>query len=267
MSDGELIEVLSIDGTRLGVERLGDGQPLLAVHGGSVDRTRWAPVVDMLSERYTLYLLDRRGRGASTQESSEPYALAREAEDVACVVTAIGEPVLYLGHSYGALVGMEALPLTDGISKALFYEPPFDTPGHTMTEGAGDLLNRISALLAQEEREAALELFFTEVIGIDPTPIRALPVWQARLAAVHTLEREGRIGLQYRCDAERYAAVRIPVRFMLGQLSPPAFKAASTTAVAAIPGSDLVEIPDQAHMMIDADPEGFAGHVFDFFDA
>ena len=53
-----------------------------------------------LSESFTLYLLDRRGRGASLRESGAPYALLREAEDAACVLESIGGPVFYLGHSY-----------------------------------------------------------------------------------------------------------------------------------------------------------------------
>ena len=268
VSKGEVIEVRSTDGTRLGVERLGEGPALLAVHGGTADRSRWAPVVGPLSERFTLYLLDRRGRGASQSESEGPYALEREAEDVACVVEAIGEPVLCLGHSYGALVCMEALLLTNRIAKALLYEPPFDTPGHTVTQGeSGDFFDRFSALLRNGEREAALELFYTEVIGIDPAPIRVLPVWQARLAAVHTLEREGRIGLQYRCEPERYASLQVPIRFLLGECSPPAFKASSAAAVAAIPGSKLVVLPEQGHTMIDADPRGFVTQVLQFFES
>lgn len=265
--DGRLIEVTSADGTQLGVERLGEGPPLLAVHGGTADRSRWAPIAGALSEHFTLYLLDRRGRGASIRESRGPYALAREAEDVACVVASIGEPVLCLGHSYGALVCMEALALTDGIARALLYEPPFDTPDETIMPESADFLDTFSDLLANGEREKALELFYTEIIGVDPAPIRDLPVWQARLAAVHTLEREGRIGLQYRCDPKRYAAVRVPVRFLLGQLSPSAFRSAAITAAAAFPDGELVELPGQGHAMIDADPQGFVRYALDFLGA
>jgi pimeloyl-ACP methyl ester carboxylesterase len=101
---------------------------------------------------------------------------------------------------------------------------------------------------------------------MDPAPLRDLPVWQARLAAVHTLEREGRIGLQYVCEADRYASVEVPVRFLLGESSPPAFRSASAAAVAAIPGSELIELLGQSHTMIDADPPGFIAQVLRFFD-
>lgn len=261
--DGEdVIEVVSPDGTRLAVERVGDGPPLLAVHGSTADRSRWAPVRDALAERFTLYLLDRRGRGGSTMESTTPYAFEREAEDVAAVVGQIGQPVRYLGHSYGALIGIEALTITTGIARALLYEPPFDTPGHEVFPAAS--IDRFSALLAADDREGALELFYREVVGIDPTPLRTLPIWQVRLAAVHTLEREVRIGLDYHVDPARLASLSVPVRLLVGSDSPPAFPAAARAAAAAIPNAQLVELPGQGHGMIDADPHGFVGHVVAF---
>ncbi len=258
-----LLRITSGDGTLLGMERLGAGPPLLAVHGSTADRSRWAPVRDALAERFTLYLLDRRGRGASTDEASGPYALAREAEDVAAAVGAIGEPVLYLGHSYGALIGLEALLITDGIAKALLYEPPFDAGGHEVLPAS--FVDQLSELLRTGQREQALELFYRDVVDIDPAPLRSLPIWQARLAAVHTLEREVRIGIDYAPDPARFASLVVPVRLLVGSASPPVFAAGATAAVAAIPGAELVELPGQGHGMIDADPQGFVGHVTDFF--
>lgn len=258
----EVVTVTSADGTRLGVEIVGDGPPILAVHGGTADRTRWAPLVPHLAERFTLHLLDRRGRGASTDESAEPYALEREADDVVAVCEAIGAPVRLLGHSYGGLIGMEALTRTDAIDRALLYEPAFDAEGRRIAPPAS--FDRLAERLRDDDREGALDVFYREIIGIDPTPLRAQPAWQARVAAVHTIEREGRIGLDYACEPERFADVRVPVRILAGTESPPAFGAAARAANAAIPGSELVWLDGQGHTMIDADTAGFARHVVDF---
>jgi pimeloyl-ACP methyl ester carboxylesterase len=254
--------VRSPDGTRLGVERVGEGPALLAVHGGIGDRSRWNLLEEHVADRFTLHLLDRRGRGASTHESREPYALDREVDDVLAVIEAIGEPVRYLGHSYGALIGMEALLLTDAIERALLYEPAFDTPGHRLAPP--DALDRMVEQLHAGDRDASLETFYREVIGIDPAPLRAQPMWERRLAALPTIEREGRIGLDYRCEAERFAGVRAPVRILWGTESPPPFRAAAEAAHAAIPGSELVALEGQGHTMIDADSAGFVRHVVDF---
>ncbi|MDQ3740075.1 MAG: alpha/beta fold hydrolase [Actinomycetota bacterium] len=259
---GELVTVTSADGTRLGVEVVGSGPPLLAVHGGTADRTRWTPLVPHLADRFTLHLLDRRGRGASTEESDGQYALEREADDVVAVCEAIGAPVRLLGHSYGGLIGMEALTRTEAIERALLYEPAFDTPGHRIAPP--DAFDRLSERLAADDREGALDLFYREIIRIDPAPLKAQPVWQARLAAVHTIEREGRIGLTYAVAPQHFAAVDVPVRILAGTESPPAFGAAARAARDAIPGSDLVWLEGQGHTMIDADTAGFARHVVDF---
>jgi pimeloyl-ACP methyl ester carboxylesterase len=264
MTTAQLLEVQSPDGTRLGVERVGSGPPLLAVHGGIADRSRWTLLKERIADRFTLHLLDRRGRGASTRESSEPYALSREVDDVLAVIEAIGEPVRYLGHSYGALLGMEAMTRTDRIERALLYEPPFDTPGHVMISAA--TLDTISSRIAAGDREGALDVFYRDVLGTDSTPFKALPMWPVRIAIVHTIEREGRVGLTYRLVPERFEGVTTPTRILLGTESPPPFRAAAEAAHVAIPTSDVVLLPGQGHTMIDADPDGFVRQVTDFLD-
>jgi pimeloyl-ACP methyl ester carboxylesterase len=126
---------------------------------------------------------------------------------------------------------------------------------------------RFSELLHEGRREDALELFCRDIVAIDPTPLRALPVWQARLAAVHTLDREGEACASYVPNAASLANIRIPVRLLLGSESPPVFRAAATAAADAIPTADLVEIRGQGHGMIDADPDGFVALVVEFFTA
>lgn len=261
----EILALTSPDGTRLGVERVGHDParpPLLAVHGGIGDRSRWTLLKDRVADRFTLYLLDRRGRGASTAEAAGPYALEREVEDVLAVIEAIGEPVRYLGHSYGALIGLEALAHTDAIDRALLYEPPFDTPGNVMVRA--EVLDRIEAHIAAGDREAGLDVFYREVLGADPTPFKSLPMWPTRIAVAHTIVREGRIGLRYALDPGRFARVAAPVRILLGTESPPVFRAAALAAAAAVPGGEIVDLPGQGHTMIDADPAGFVRHVTDF---
>ncbi len=104
----EAMSVTSDDGTVIGVERFGTGPALVVVHGSTADRSRWAPVRDALGESYTVYAMDRRGRGSSLDEAAD-YALDREVEDVRAVLDLVGGPAYYLGHSYGALVGIQVL--------------------------------------------------------------------------------------------------------------------------------------------------------------
>ena len=94
--------VTTESGTPLAYWRFGKGPPLVMVHGTAADHSRWGPVLPALEERFTVYAVDRRGRGGSGD--SDGYAVGREVEDIAAVVDSLGEPVNLLGHSYGGLV-------------------------------------------------------------------------------------------------------------------------------------------------------------------
>lgn len=255
---GELRHCRSKDGTRIGVERLGDGPPLVAVHGGTADRSRWAPVAEALGQRFTLHLLDRRGRGDSRAEAGGGYSIDLETQDLLAVIEDVGEPVALLGHSYGGMLGLTALPHTDRITAALLYEPAYGP--RVMPPG---VLERIDELVRAGQREAALETFYRDVVAIDPTPLKQLPIWQARIAAVHTIVREG-AALDYRPEAADFAEVTTPVRVLLGTLSPAPFRDAAERTVEVVPGADLVELEGQGHAMIDADPPGFVDQVVAF---
>jgi pimeloyl-ACP methyl ester carboxylesterase len=117
----------SPDGTVIGFRRSGAGQPLVLVHGATADHMRWSPILPHFEQHFTVYAMDRRGRGSSSD--SPDYDFKREAEDVAAVVEAaceqVGEPVNLLGHSYGALCSLEAALLSDKVKRLILYEPPF----------------------------------------------------------------------------------------------------------------------------------------------
>src|SRR5918998_6394003 len=119
--------VTSEDGTRIAGWRSGEGPPLVLVHGTAADHSRWKPVLPAFEERFTVYAVDRRGRGDSGD--AEDYAIEREFEDVAAVVDTIGEPANLLGHSYGALCALEAALLTPNVRKLVLYEPPMEVTG------------------------------------------------------------------------------------------------------------------------------------------
>lgn len=120
--------VSSADSTLIAYERTGDGPPLVLVHGGAAgSHLDWQPVLPQLAEHFTVYAVDRRGRGGSGDAGE--YELEREFEDVAAVVDAVAEPVRLLGHSFGAICSLEATLHTDNVSKLVLYEPAFPAEG------------------------------------------------------------------------------------------------------------------------------------------
>lgn len=189
---------------------------------------------------------------------SAPYAIEREGEDVLAVLGALPLPAMIFAHSYGATVTMAVLDRLPAAA-VLLYEPPFDTPDHEVVPA--ELLERWTALLADEQREQVLESFYREVLLFDEAAIdapRPLPIWQARIAAVHTMVREGHALRGFR---PRPVDPPMPVRILLGDATTPHLAASTRAAAEAVGGSELAILPGQGHVAIDTAPELIAQHV------
>jgi pimeloyl-ACP methyl ester carboxylesterase len=253
----------SKDGTPIAFERTGSGPPLVLVHGTTGTGKRWAPVVPLLSQRFTLHCVDRVGRGESGEHPS--YSFEREFEDLAAVMDSIGEPVSLLGHSFGAICSLEASLRTNRICKLVLYEPPMPTPGVEIFPPGS--IERMQELLDAGDREAVLTVFFREVNGMPPTEFdkfRASPMWPARVALAHTLPREMRAVEGYRFEPQRFAAMNVPTLLLLGSDSPPYFGAAIRAIEQALPDARTRVLPGQRHVAMDTAPQLFADEVLRF---
>jgi len=257
--------ITSADGTVLSYREDGRGPSLLLVHGTTADRSRWEAITPQLSQQFTVYAMDRRGRGGSTD--GPEYHLAREAEDVAAVAEAIGEQVLILGHSYGAVCSLEAGLLTDRIVKLALYEPPIPTGVPMYPPGVPD---RMQSLIDKGQWEGALEVFFKEVVRMPDHEFahyRQLPMWDRRVQMAPTIPRELAIDRTYRFDPVRFADLRIPTLLLLGGDSPEIFRRAVDTVHEAVPHSTVVELRGQQHIAMDTNPELFLRGVVGFLSA
>ena len=257
-------QVRSPDGTNIAYERRGHGPPLVMVHGSSLDHARWGRSVAGLAGRFTLLMMDRRGRGASGDGPS--YSIEREFEDVAAVVEAAGRPAHLLGHSYGAVCAMEASALTSAIDKLVLYEPPFPV-GNPGPLFGPDIPERLEDLLRRGERDALVEIFLREVVGVSEAELQALrrsSTWRVRLQAAHTLPREVRMAESYHFDPSRLAKVRTPTLLLLGTESPRLMHDSTMAAHAALQNSRVELLPGQGHAAMTTAPEMFLAKVLAF---
>jgi pimeloyl-ACP methyl ester carboxylesterase len=254
--------VVSSDGTPIAVWRSGDGPPLVLVHGAAADHTRWRPVLPALEERFTVLAMDRRGRGASGDAGA--YALEREVEDVLAVVAHAGDDVSLLGHSHGAVCALEAARLTDRLRALVLYEPPLG-----FVRWPEDVVGRLEQLLAAGRREELLAAFLAEVAGLPQDQIalmRALPAWQGRLAAAHTIPREEVVNREYVFARERFRAVAAPTLLLSGGDSPRGFRVAADATAAAVADGRVVVMPGQRHAAMDTATTLFTTEVLSFLE-
>lgn len=261
--------VTSADGTAIGYEVTGEGPVLVAVHGGTADRTRWQVVGPLLARDHTVWAVDRRGRGLSRDGAGpSSYSIEREADDLVALVGAAGPRSVLLAHSYGATVALAAAPRLTDLAGVVLYEPAFETPGHAIVDD--ETFEEVERLVAADDRDAALTLFFRRIIRLPDEVVdamRPIPIWSARCAAVHTLTREGYAARAFALDDAGLGALPFPVLVLRGGASPDWLRSAAEAAHRAIPGSRLVELAGQAHMAMDTAPEAFAHEVLGFFRA
>lgn len=68
---------------------------------------------------------DVRRRLQGARGDTEPYSTEREFEDIAAVVRSVPGAVNLLGHSYGALICLEAALRVGNLRRLVLYEPGF----------------------------------------------------------------------------------------------------------------------------------------------
>lgn len=256
-------QITSRDGTRIGYERTGSGSPLVLVHGGTADRTRWAPVLPALAEHFTVYAIDRRGRGLSGD--ADTYALEREFEDVTAVADAIGGPVDLLGHSFGGVCALGAARRTPNVRRLVLYEPPRTGVSGTIPPAVA---SRMEGLLAAGDRDGVVTTFMREIVQVPPQELeklRSVPAWQGRVAAAHTILREVlALERQPPLDPSGFVNFRNPTLLLLGGDSPANEKADTEALHAALPGSRIVVMPGQRHIAMNTAPDLFVREVLAF---
>lgn len=256
--------VVSLDGTAIAYERTGHGPPLVLIHGTGRDRSHWTHSLPELTRHATAYAIDRRGRGKSGD--ADRYAIEREAEDVLALIDAIGKPPFLLGHSYGAIVALEAALRTDRLQGLILYEPPLSVGADQVPPELGD---KLEALMATGDREAVLVTFLREGPRYPPEVIaaqQARPDWSDRLGFAHTLPRETQAVPRYVFEPSRLTGLHVPTLLLLGSESPPFFRQAIEALDTALPESEVVVLLDQHHNAMEAAPALFAGAVHRFIE-
>jgi 3-oxoadipate enol-lactonase len=93
---------------RLAYDDLGQGQPLLFIHGYPLSRRMWQPQISGLASDFRVLALDLRGHGES-QTVTGPYLMSLLADDCADFLEglAIQQPVVVCGLSMGGYVAFE----------------------------------------------------------------------------------------------------------------------------------------------------------------
>jgi pimeloyl-ACP methyl ester carboxylesterase len=259
--------VFSKDGTVIAFDRIGNGPPVILIDGALCYRGigQSGQLAELLAQRFTVFTYDRRGRGGSGDTA--PYAVEREVEDIATLLSEAGGAAFVWGMSSGAVLALETANRLSGIKKLALYEAPFIVDDTRPT--TEDDWDRISAAVAADRRSDAVKLFLKSVGA--PGFVRALmplmiPVWSKLKAVAHTLPYDGAIVRDNQrgkpLPASRWASVTIPALVMDGGNSPAWMLHANRSLASVLPNAQYRTLKGQTHML---KPKAHAPMLVEFF--
>jgi pimeloyl-ACP methyl ester carboxylesterase len=252
--------VTSRDGTRIGFLRYGTGPGLVLVQGAMGTAYNYTDLAQALSSSFTVYALDRRGRGLSPKPYDPGHDIARDVEDIDAVLAETGSSRVF-GLSSGAMITLEAARILPRITRAAVYEPPFYANG---ISHAG--IRRLNQEIERGDLPSALvsSLLTAETA---PAPLRALPRPLARLVAAAVLRIDARKsgpapklrdllpGIRYdfnavsgkNCQMKTFASIDKPMLLISGTRSPAFLRRSIRELAQILPQADHVELQGLDH--------------------
>ena len=244
----------SRDGTRIGYTRQGSGPPVVLVDGALCHRG-FAPMpklAEELASAFTVYTYDRRGRGESGDTA--PYAVDREIDDLAAVISEAGGSAHICGLSSGGVLALDAAARGLPIRRLALYEAPLIVDA-TRTPIPPDYVSRLTGLLASNRRGEAVAQFMS-LVGVPKMGIlfmRVMPMWSKLKAVAPTLAYDTALTASRQTgrplSPTEWASVDVPTLVIAGGKSDAWMKNANAALAAAVPGATHRVLEGQNHMV------------------
>jgi pimeloyl-ACP methyl ester carboxylesterase len=242
-----------------------DGQPVVFVHGFSLDRRMWDDQLPAFGATHRVLRYDARGFGRSSLPTAE-YA---HADDLRALVDHLGlGPVHVVGLSMGGGIAASfALAHPDATRSLVLVDAVI--PGHRWSPAFGQFLSSVGQRARERGVAAARELWLGSELF---APARERPAVAAKLDAIvadysgwHWLHRNPeRAGAP--SALERIDRVGAPVLLVLGQRDLPDFYDCADRVAARLPGAERVVVPRAGHMSNMEEPARFDAAVLAFLD-
>ncbi len=269
-----------VEGVRVYYRRMGQGDPVVLLHGFPETSFAWRHVMPGLAERYTVIAPDLRGCGASDRPD-QGYDKQSVAADIHGLVRQLGfDRIKLVSHDVGMMVGyayaatyseevervvlMEAAIPGLGLEKLydaikyprMYHLPLFDAP-NALAEAL--IVGREKLFVAHFMRQQAF----------DPAAIEdGLDEYARCLAQPGALHAGISYFREHKVDAARNQEhskrkLEMPVLSVGGSAS---FGADLREEIASLAADHRhVTIDDCGHYLAEEQPEALVGHLFDFF--
>ena len=262
------------DGVSLFVHEVGEGFPVILLHGGpGLDHTHMSPWLDPLADEFRLLYVDERGQGRSERVDPASLSLDSFASDVDLLAEALGlDGFALLGHSFGAIVatrhaierGSAAGYVISGggdSSEAMLadVEASLDAMGNG-AEAVADSWEQEKTVETEEELKQLLETQMPfHFYGAVPAGFSDGMVGSPEV--LRHFANQGYGDFDYVPQLGRIAK---PTLVVVGEHDRTTTPRAAGVLHEGIAGSELAVVPEAGHMSFVEQPEAYFGPVKQF---
>jgi esterase len=260
-----------VNGYDLAYIELGEGQPLICVHGTLGDFRVWSPVLGPLSRRHRVISVSLRhffpehwdGIGAD-------YTIAQHVADVIAFIEALGAgPVDLMGHSRGGHIAFRVAQQRPELLRRLVLAEPggdidaslvaADTP--PPAPSFGTRYNAAADRIRMGDIDGGL-MIFSDIVGLPwpGIPVTVRQTWRDNARTLLGQINEQRRPFS-RSDAE---AISVPTLFVGGAETPGQLPVVLRALAANIRGARTAIIPNARHFMFEDDPVPYCTAVMEF---
>jgi pimeloyl-ACP methyl ester carboxylesterase len=266
------MQTLHVNGFDMAYLDIGEGQPLVCVHGSLCDFRVWSSVLGPLSKKHRVIAVSLRHFFPERWDGNgDTYSIAQHVADTIAFIEQLGAgPVDLIGHSRGGHVAFRvAQRRPDLLRKLILAEPggELDTSLDPAAKPGPSLLAARIAAAAEKigggDVDAGLELFFDAIEG--PGAWRRLPAMTKQELRDNAFTLLGQTRDKRppfsKADAE---SIKTPTLFIGGANTKGTLPKVLHTLAAHVPNSKTAMIPNTTHPMFEQAPQKFCEIVLEF---
>jgi pimeloyl-ACP methyl ester carboxylesterase len=277
MDDRRIQRAVSADGTEIIGRVIGQGPPLVLVHGAIGDgEFAWTELLPHLTDRFTCYLPSTRGRGLSGDHLD--HSLPRLLEDIDAFVESVGKPVCLMGWSGGGPLVLSAAARTDAVTAVAAWESGgsaeiFEADGQADLGRLAAAIEQVGMAAAEGRLIDAVRAFLIgicndkEMAALDGTDFHQR--WSGGVPELLVFFQQLMAAEEPGPDAaEALAQVTAPVLLLKGEdtLLKAAFGNAAQHIAAHVADARVREVPGVGHFAPIAAPELVAAELISYFE-
>lgn len=234
----------------------GAGPGVVCLHSNASTSSQWRALLESLAARFHVLAADSLGAGQSPAwPAGRAVALRDEVALLEPVFARAGEPFALVGHSYGAAVALVAAVAQPERVRALaLYEPTLfalldaEAPPPNAADGIRATVAAAGAALDAGDPSRAAEHFIDYWMGqgcwAQMPAARQAPI----AAAVANVRGWAGALLNEPTPLATFAALQVPVLYMVGADSPASSRAVARLLTSALPQVQVVEFEGLGHM-------------------